>query len=896
MRRMVFILVALNIVSSVLFAKTWVVDTTGYEGDSLQIAVDSAWQDPGIDTVLVKDGTYHLAINGDTGLIMHDSVVLISENGALKCTLTAISEDATDTAYHVIYCSDWDTASHAALIKGFTIMNGNARSYSFPHYHGGGIFISHASPKINSCIITNNSAKTYGGGIYICYYSSPSLTNNTISNNSADYGNGGGIYIYDHSSPSLTNNTISNNSADHGSGGGIYICYYSSPSLANNTISNNSAYDGGGIYIKDHSSPSLANNTISNNSAYHGDGGGIYICHSSPSLANNTISNNSTYSYGDGGGIYIYHSSPSLTNNTISNNSTYYYGNGGGIYICHSSPSLANNTILNNSAHYRDGGGIYICYYSSPSLTNNTISNNSADYGRGGGIYIYYHSSPSLTNNTISNNSALHGGGIYIRYHSSPSLTHDIISSNPAYYGGGIYICCYSSVELVKCVMGMNKSYYTGGAIYDTLCSKVIIDSSFIVDNGDRVNHQSGLAYITSDADSGVTFRIAQSHIYYNTFQSDTEIYNLSSVTIPVENNFWWDTTDAEISSKIYGPNDHEPWVNDFIGCVPGEPVSIDSIRNYDKDFATVVDSIGGEDTLYIRVYGQDRNNHIREIAVVIIKSSVYPEGIACGLVETDTNSGIYQGVAYVRESTGNDTIRVDDIEQTIRVNSSGDGISLIGNIDTTKKFHIKYKGGPQPDIALQDTVHDFGYCSPTDTVDWQLYVKNVGSVDLMIDSVRLDLPFALVSPSLPDTIPPADSTAFTIRFNPTDTGSFCDTMGIFSSDPDEPVVEVKLIALSVGIQEVLPKVFTASVSPNLFRDFTVIKYQMPQKERVILKILDITGRVVNTLVDEIKEPGYYSVVWRGKDTNGRDLPSGIYFYAIEAGKNRVFGKIIRLK
>jgi len=46
----------------------------------------------------------------------------------------------------------------------------------------------------------------------------------------------------------------------------------------------------------------------------------------------------------------------------------------------------------------------------------------------------------------------------------------------------------------------------------------------------------------------------------------------------------------------------------------------------------------------------------------------------------------------------------------------------------------------------------------------------------------------------------------------------------------------------------------------------------------------------------KIKEPGYYSVVWRGKDTNGRDLPSGIYFYATEAGKNRVFGKIIRLK
>jgi len=744
MKRMVFILVALSVVSNVLFAKTWVVDTTGHEGDSLQIAVDSAWSDPGIDTVLVKDGTYHLAINGNTGLIMHDSVVLISENGAPKCTLTAISEDATDTAYHVIYCSDWDTASHAALIKGFTIMNGNARGTASPHYYGGGVCVYSASPKIDTCVITNNSAKTYGGGICICYYSSPSLTNNTISNNSADHGSGGGIYIY-HSSPSLTNNTISDNSAVH-HGGGIYI-YHSSPSLTNNTISNNSANDnGGGIYINYYSSPSLTNNSISNNSAVH-HGGGIYIYYSSPSLTSNTILNNSAYC---GGGINIYdNSSPTLTNNTISNNLAYYCGGGIRIYD-NSSPSLTSNTISNNSAVHH-GGGIYI-YHSSPSLTNNTISNNSAN-DRGGAIFINYYSSPSLTNNTISNDSANdRGGAIYIYNYSSPILTSNIISNNSANYGGGIYISRYSSVELVKCVIGMNKSYYIGGAIYDTLYSKVIVDSSFIVDNGNRVNHESGLAYITSDADSGVTFKITQSHIYYNTFQSDTEIYNLSSVTIPVENNFWWDTTDAEISSKIYGPNDHEPWVNDFIGGVPGEPVSIDSIRNYDKDFATIVDSIGGEDTLYIRVYGQDRNDHICEIAVVIIKSSVYPQGIACGLVETDTNSGIYQGVAYVRESTGNDTIRVDDIEQTIRVNSSGDTISLIGNIDTTKKFHIKYEKGE-----------------------------------------------------------------------------------------------------GVGMQEVSPKVFTANVSPNLFRDFTVIKYQMPQKERVILKILDITGRVVNTLVDENK-------------------------------------------
>ncbi|MFQ6092167.1 MAG: hypothetical protein ACE5OR_05720 [bacterium] len=39
------------------------------------------------------------------------------------------------------------------------------------------------------------------------------------------------------------------------------------------------------------------------------------------------------------------------------------------------------------------------------------------------------------------------------------------------------------------------------------------------------------------------------------------------------------------------------------------------------------------------------------------------------------------------------------------------------------------------------------------------------------------------------------------------------------------------------------------------------------------------------TLVDEEKEAGYYTVIWNGKDRNGNDVASGIYFYRLEAGE-----------
>ena len=52
---------------------------------------------------------------------------------------------------------------------------------------------------------------------------------------------------------------------------------------------------------------------------------------------------------------------------------------------------------------------------------------------------------------------------------------------------------------------------------------------------------------------------------------------------------------------------------------------------------------------------------------------------------------------------------------------------------------------------------------------------------------------------------------------------------------------------------------------------------------RTKLKIYNILGQEVRTLVDEVKEPGYYTVTWDGKDSDGRQAASGVYFYRLTA-------------
>ncbi|MGB8658327.1 MAG: FlgD immunoglobulin-like domain containing protein [Candidatus Zixiibacteriota bacterium] len=70
---------------------------------------------------------------------------------------------------------------------------------------------------------------------------------------------------------------------------------------------------------------------------------------------------------------------------------------------------------------------------------------------------------------------------------------------------------------------------------------------------------------------------------------------------------------------------------------------------------------------------------------------------------------------------------------------------------------------------------------------------------------------------------------------------------------------------------------------PNPFNPETVIKFALPQDSKVTLRVYNILGQVVNTLVDEVLPAGVHSTVWNGKNEQGRDVASGVYFYRIKA-------------
>ncbi|MGE5441245.1 MAG: T9SS type A sorting domain-containing protein, partial [Bacteroidota bacterium] len=78
---------------------------------------------------------------------------------------------------------------------------------------------------------------------------------------------------------------------------------------------------------------------------------------------------------------------------------------------------------------------------------------------------------------------------------------------------------------------------------------------------------------------------------------------------------------------------------------------------------------------------------------------------------------------------------------------------------------------------------------------------------------------------------------------------------------------------------------------PNPFNPSTVINYEIPKTSRVILKIFDMLGKEVTTLVNEYKEQGRYSV-----EFNASNLPSGTYIYELRANDFVKSGKMMLLK
>ena len=87
---------------------------------------------------------------------------------------------------------------------------------------------------------------------------------------------------------------------------------------------------------------------------------------------------------------------------------------------------------------------------------------------------------------------------------------------------------------------------------------------------------------------------------------------------------------------------------------------------------------------------------------------------------------------------------------------------------------------------------------------------------------------------------------------------------------------------MSDEILENIPSTFSLSQNyPNPFNPVTKLDYNLPLRSKVNISIYNVLGQEIKILVNGVKEYGYHTITWNGKDDLGREMASGVYFARI---------------
>ena len=108
---------------------------------------------------------------------------------------------------------------------------------------------------------------------------------------------------------------------------------------------------------------------------------------------------------------------------------------------------------------------------------------------------------------------------------------------------------------------------------------------------------------------------------------------------------------------------------------------------------------------------------------------------------------------------------------------------------------------------------------------------------------------------------------------------------------------ELFYISLELDSNPFIPTDYSLSQNyPNPFNPSTTISFSLPSDNHAILNIYDISGKLINTLLDKNMKTGYHNISWDGKDLYGQEVSTGAYVYTLSTNDISLSGKMILLK
>ncbi|MFH1843967.1 MAG: FlgD immunoglobulin-like domain containing protein, partial [bacterium] len=223
----------------------------------------------------------------------------------------------------------------------------------------------------------------------------------------------------------------------------------------------------------------------------------------------------------------------------------------------------------------------------------------------------------------------------------------------------------------------------------------------------------------------------------------------------------------------------------------------------------------------------------------------------------------------------------------------------------------VPHYGGADPEtfqvvIAADGSLH-FQYLAVTNDSGCTVGIENgvgddglqvVFNADYLHDELAIRfsaeavVPWLSVSP-VAGWLEPEGNGHLKVTFDSADlaTATYRAAIELVSNDPlasrvSIPVTLVVDEILDGGGDHPPPPLALGTARPNPFNPSTVIPFSLPSAGRVELKIFDLAGRLIRTLVSTGLPAGDHEVVWNGQDDRGRGVASGTYYVRLVAGKN----------
>ncbi len=103
-------------------------------------------------------------------------------------------------------------------------------------------------------------------------------------------------------------------------------------------------------------------------------------------------------------------------------------------------------------------------------------------------------------------------------------------------------------------------------------------------------------------------------------------------------------------------------------------------------------------------------------------------------------------------------------------------------------------------------------------------------------------------------------------------------------------VPEVALSSAAPPVNRLFPS------HPNPFRSLTTFGYSVAEEAPVSLRVFDVTGRRVATVVDQRQTPGVYRIEWDGRGDSGQRIANGVFFYRLTVGDWTRTRQVVKLK